>query len=292
MQTNKELLKNFIDEVIYPSMKRLQENLLLDDEDTIEFLKKNRFLKIASKSLELNSISVEKAVSIEGLNEKLLQNKKIRDAIMFFVSLCKKWAKDNNVRSINYEFIETLENKIKNYTNKNQDDLFDEDDDFFDFDSEEIEDDINSMHYKEYEKISAQEFVQNGEIDDDLIDDIINTIAFSKDIHFHLRLDQELVNEIKPMLSKFIYFFEVSVEFKDLSKVMEKLWLFLDKLDIDTLSDEQQKIGKMLLDTMLEDLEKWVDEVLQKQSAKDIHYLDASFFANIEQLRVMLNQQL
>jgi len=44
----------------------------------------------------------------------------------------------------------------------------------------------------------------------------------------------------------------------------------------------------MLFDSIVDDLSKFVKEVLVDQSALDIHYLDASLFANISQIDMML----
>ena len=46
---------------------------------------------------------------------------------------------------------------------------------------------------------------------------------------------------------------------------------------------------RMLVGTIMDDLRKWVDEVVKKQEAQDIHYLDASLLANISQIEIMIN---
>ena len=83
-----------------------------------------------------------------------------------------------------------------------------------------------------------------------------------------------------------MYVFELSVDFKDLSKGLNNLLELLR--GIEKLDENQRKILKQLLDTIYFDLEKWVDEVLINQTTQDIHYLDAAFLANVSQIDIML----
>jgi hypothetical protein len=60
-------------------------------------------------------------------------------------------------------------------------------------------------------------------------------------------------------------------------------------LDLNELSKQQRVILKTMMDGILSDLDDWIHQVLIDQTAKDIHYLDASLLANIAQMDVMLN---
>ena len=165
----------------------------------------------------------------------------------------------------------------------------DENDDFFDFDSEEIDESINSMHYNNDEKISAVEFMQEYGIDEDVILDMQTYLReYDNMILFHLDLDEEYLNKVLKILQKFIYLLEISVEFKDLAKGLEKLEELLLQVDLDNLSDDYKKLLKAMIEAIFSDIEKWVDEVIINQTAQDIHYLDASLLANITQIEMIL----
>jgi len=165
----------------------------------------------------------------------------------------------------------------------------DESDDFFDFDSEEIEESINNMHYNDDEKINAAEFMQKYGIDEDVVLDIQTYLNEYNDIIlFHLNLDEEYLNKVIKILQKFIYLLKISVEFKDLAKGLEKLEELLLQVDLDNLSDDYKKLLKTMIESVFNDIKKWVDEILINQTAQDIHYLDASLLANITQIEMIL----
>jgi len=168
----------------------------------------------------------------------------------------------------------------------------DESDDFFDFESEEIDESINNMHYNDDEKISAVEFMQEYGIDEDVILDMQNYLKeYDNMILFHLDLDEEYLDKVIETLQKFIYLLEISVEFKDLAKGLEKLEELLLQVDLDNLSDDYKKLLKAMIEAIFSDIEKWVDEVIINHTAQDIHYLDASLLANITQIEMILKDK-
>ena len=164
-----------------------------------------------------------------------------------------------------------------------------EEDDFFDFESEEIDESINHMHYNDDEKMSAVEFMQEYGIDDDVILDMQTYLKeYDNMILFHFDLDEEYLDKVLEILQKFIYLLEVSVEFKDLAEGLIKLEELLSQVDLDNLSDDYKKLLKAMIEAVFNDIEKWVDEVIINQTAQDIHYLDASLLANITQIEMIL----
>ena len=177
---------------------------------------------------------------------------------------------------------------IEDFQKENKE-LANNEDDFFDFDSEEIEESINNMHYNDDEKINAAEFMQKYGIDEDVVLDIQTYLNEYNDIIlFHLNLDEEYLNKVIKILQKFIYLLKISVEFKDLAKGLEKLEELLLQVDLDNLSDDYKKLLKTMIESVFNDIKKWVDEILINQTAQDIHYLDASLLANITQIEMIL----
>ena len=163
-------------------------------------------------------------------------------------------------------------------------------DDFFDFDdTDERDENIDGMHYSDEDKIDAKTFMENEGFDDDLIQDLeLNLEELRKNIGFFIYLSQEYLEYYKMTLKGLINVFEFSYEFKDLAISFRSLYQFIENLDIDNLDKEKSEFLKNMLDLIYEDVRKWFDEVILNQTAQDIHYLDASLLANVEQIKLML----
>jgi len=164
----------------------------------------------------------------------------------------------------------------------------DEEDDFFEFDSEEVDDSINNMHYDT--KISAKEFMSTQDIDEDILEDIKDALEEMENViirYENMEIDNQFIEEVVNMLGKFVIF-EFIPEFKHLGLSLEELRGILIDLDIDSLDSAKKELLKNYIISIFEDLEKWYDEVVIKQTAQDIHYLDAALLANITQLDLII----
>jgi len=188
-----------------------------------------------------------------------------------------------------YTAIKAMQKKeeIKNNLNEEEEAVIKkveeiEEDEFFDFDSEVTDDFTNKMHYSDEEKFSAEEFLENNEFDMDLVYDLEDYI----DRYFSLKeIDEAYIEDVKEILYKFIAIFEMSVEFKNLSMAFIELLDFVSKIKFD---NKNINMIKMFIDTIMEDLEKWLEHIFIKKDANDIHYLDASLYASIQQLSLII----
>jgi succinate dehydrogenase flavin-adding protein (antitoxin of CptAB toxin-antitoxin module) len=132
--------------------------------------------------------------------------------------------------------------------------------------------------------------MDEGIFDIDLIHDIRD---LNNDlIHYNTTqasFTQEYIEAITKIFESYAKVFDLSYEFRDLAYAIRVLNSKLIELKIDDIDDNQVSMYKMFLDTVGEDLVKWANEILFEQSAKDIHYLDASLLANIAQIDLMMN---
>jgi len=162
------------------------------------------------------------------------------------------------------------------------------DDDFFDFDSEEVDSNINVMHSScSSETVSAKEFMEEGIIDYEDIEDLNENLE-----EFHLEgvTPDEFNRNIEKLLSSFIRVLNSSYVFENLAYGLGAFLQTQKNISIEDLDENNQKLYKMLIETMVEDLKKWVNDVLIEQTAVDIHYLDASLLASVAQIEILLKQ--
>jgi len=173
---------------------------------------------------------------------------------------------------MNNNFINEKRNNIPNDVRNNADES-------------EIRDKLENMHYKDEEKISAKEFMEDEAIDEDIILDIKDLLEGYEDISYKYNFaSDEFLQTTLGVLQKFVTLFMLSGEFKDLGKVTETLFNKLKHLDLNSLNENQKQFLKSFLDAFMADLKKWYEEVIIYKSANDIHYLDASLMSSIEQI--------
>ena len=191
-------------------------------------------------------------------------------------------------------FLENHNNWVQkncNLTKNSMEEIEKFEDDFFDFDSEEVDENINNMHYSDDKKISAVAFMKEESLDDDFIAEIMETLENLDDLLY--QFDGIEINDdfIKRLISfdSFIKVFNFSIEFKDIGYALESLKEKLILLDLSSLNQDQKMILKTFISTIIDDLKNWVEMVVINKTAQDIHYLDASLLANIAQMDIMMD---
>jgi hypothetical protein len=253
----KKRIEDLIENVVFPLTKGETDREKLD----LELSKLAIILLLTSKE-EINFF-------LSKLNRSILKNRKNSSLLKEFISLHSNWLEERCNRNEDIEFF----------------------DDFFEIDGEEVDENINSMHYSDERKISAKEFIEEGLIDEEFILEITETISYLDELLYQfedIEIDENFIEKLVS-LGSFIKIFEFSVEFRDIGYGLESLKEELILLDINSLNKTQKEILKNFIVTIIEDLKKWVDEVIINQTAQDIHYLDASLLANIAQLDIMLD---
>jgi len=155
-------------------------------------------------------------------------------------------------------------------------------DDFIEVDREK------SIQETQKDKIDAKTFLSNADIDEKMIYNLLTSINKMMEISKEYEeINYEFLEKLFTK-NEFINFFLYSIEFRDLSYALELLKLKLLSFDYDKLPKSQKTLLKKILDSILEDLNNWVYKVLVEKSAIDIHYLDDSLLANIEQIDLIL----
>ncbi|NPA55774.1 MAG: hypothetical protein GXO40_05340 [Epsilonproteobacteria bacterium] len=214
----------------------------------------------------------------------------MRKYLSIFFKLHKKWAKEHFQTDQYYDQVMDKFDKLfmEIYLQHHQ---ASEEDGFFMFDSEEIDEAIDNMHYEDEKKITAVEYFEYNEIIDDDLHDIIELADESDDLqHKHLEITQEFIDDfirIIEVLARILY---RTHEFKDIGYAMENFVETLHNLQLEELDDTKKEFAWNLISQINNDIQNWIRTIFIEQSAVDIHYFDASFLANIAQFDIMINQ--
>jgi len=181
----------------------------------------------------------------------------------------------------NYSFQNSVEDKSDN-----------DGDDFLFLEDMGVDSVIDDMHYEDEEKIAAEKFFETNPLDPSDLEDIMLVKEALLDLlDEHLEFSDVFLEELVSTLQKLetsLQFTFSTKDFKDMGVGVEKLVFLLQNLDEANIEENKEILYNILV-TIVEDLIKWLDTIFIVQSAVDIHYLDASFLANVEQLQIVLN---
>jgi len=265
----KEKIVDLVDNVVFPIAKKVKK-LCSDREKTFKFEVALTKLALILLLPDKQKIKIFRRKGISLRNLDILNEKQNRKLLKEFFELHSKWENKNCD-------IETKQNE-------------ENEDDFFDFESEEIDSNIDNMHYQEKDKMNAVDFMNKHGIDEDLEMELNDLIIEIEDFIYQyedIELDESFIEKLS-FLDSFIKAFEFSGEFMDIGYALEMFRDNMLKVDINSLNSEQKNMLKLMIISILKDLIKWVNEVIINQTAQDIHYLDASLLANIAQIDIIL----
>jgi len=235
---------------------------------------------------KLKQKTIQKALEAHKKISDSLTKKDLEEAFGVLMGYFKRFLKEKNMYYCIDDNIERFKKYKEEFLKANEEVLNNEQEDgFFELDSEERDNNIEQMHYEEHQKISAKEFMAEDSIDEDIIYELEELLNEYNDLSF-TELNEEYLEKLKNILEGFVRIFNYSVEFRDLAYAMEKLLDLLNRLEI----KENKELIKLLLDTVIADLNKFFYAVFINKEAVDIHYLDASLLANIAQIEIILNQ--
>ena len=157
-------------------------------------------------------------------------------------------------------------------------------DEFFDFDSESVDKKIDDMH--DIQEVSAVEFMKEGLIDNHELIDLQEAI---EEYHHNLEGSRdEFMENIDRLLQTFVKLLNHTYVFRNLAYGLQNLSMDIKNSNLKDLDDDKFEMYKIMLEAIVFDLEKWVDEVLVNKTATNIHYLDASILANSAQIDMLL----
>jgi len=143
------------------------------------------------------------------------------------------------------------------------------------------ETDINKMHYKKEEKISATAFLQEFEIDRYMLDDLNENESDMKDLLFSAdELNDVTIEKIVTILNKYITILHETIEFNDLAISLDSLSKVFQRISLDMLEKEKREQLRFFIQGLIEDLQSWKQYIFIEPNTPDIHYLDASLLEN------------
>ena len=230
--------------------------------------------------------------------ELLIPYENVKYAIADFFKIYQKWiitqkiTKKSYYEKVKKVYIGVFNEFCKNYKKVSTEEL--EDDEFFFIEDEGVDDSIETMHYEDEEKISAKEYFEENPIDnEDLEDIVVARNSFEEILDNYLEYDDNFVEDFRNTLQRLntaLSFTFSTKEFKDIGDALENLFFTLE--NIHGNSEEIEKLAYNILITFIEDLIKWIESVFIIKSAVDIHYLDASLFANISQFKIIIEKEI
>ena len=222
--------------------------------------------------------------------------KDVKYALAHLFKKYKKWINSHGVvKESYYKKISIIyKNIFNNYSfvnaTNNEDD--NNSDDFFFLEDTGVDDSIHGMHYEDAQKISAEKYFETYPLDNsDLKDIAINKEVLVEILDDYLEYSEEFLERFISTLQKLDTSLQLTFankDFRDMGMGIEKLIVLLENLDKTSIAGNEEILYNILV-TFMEDLIKWLDSIFILQNAVDIHYLDASLLANVEQLQITLN---
>ena len=163
-----------------------------------------------------------------------------------------------------------------------------EQNEFLDIDATQRDSALERMHYEPSEIVDAKTFMKTHRLAQDSSSSLQPMLAqFEEDIK-QLEQNPALLDRLQRHLDIIADFFATGKEFQNLFYGFDALIAYIQNLSLSELSPQQQKMFISYLEATRQDMSGWVDSVLVRQDARDIHYMDASLLANIAQIRIML----
>jgi len=296
MDIIKNSLSSLVDDVISPF-----EQAILNDETFKNYM--NTDESKMKHNLGIAKIAIFLIHDLEGAKNLIIKaakahsnfdvdKDKLQEYLFLFFKLHRAWCLKHGMKSLYYE--ETIERYNDLFMKIYDENLeSNEEDDFLFFENEIVEDVIDNMHYQDNKKITALDYSSYGEILDDEISSIVEIKEnFENMIYEYNELTKEFLNEFNRNLSLLANIFFGTYEFKDIGYALNSFLMQLHSLDLSCLEEMQKNLGYQIIIEMINDIQNWIDKLFIDKSAIDIHYFDASLFANITQLDITLRQNI
>jgi len=161
--------------------------------------------------------------------------------------------------------------------------------DLNDVEKEEQADNIKLLSKKSIDKVDAKSWIEEYSIDKEEIDDITEILDdFYSMVDAEKSFSENYLTIALKVLDSFVKFFNQTIEFMELSSVINNM-IYLINSAYHEIEPDKKELLKMFIEGVIDDLNKWVDEVLIKQTAIDIHYLDASIYSSMAQIEMMFD---
>ena len=152
---------------------------------------------------------------------------------------------------------------------------------------------IDSMHYKDEHKISAEDFLKEFEIDQYLLDDLNDLETEIRDkLYTQDTLSKEVLSAVSTALDGYVRVLNETIEFKDIAYSLQSLSLVLKELSLETLDDTKQSTLRFYIQGLIDDLSSWKRYIFIEPNTPDIHYLDASLLENCATIEKFISSDL
>ena len=295
-------IESLIDEVVIPFERRILEDEAMAGYVEEEEVKRRHEIGVAKLAIKMLAASEEEARASFVRGAVAHRDLDIdRETMQFYLSvffkLHREWTEkhfavamaeyDRKVALFDRFFMEAYGKE-----ESAQEEPGEEDEGFLMFESEEVDEAIDRMHYEEDRKISAREYAEFDEIHDEEFHALVEIKERCEHINgLHERLTREFLDEFVQMARELSRVLFATMEFKDMGYA---LGIFADELaaiDPDALEEAKRSTIFAILLQMSDDLIRWIDAVFLDAEAIDIHYFDASFLANIAQIGILLEEQ-
>ncbi|NPA55479.1 MAG: hypothetical protein GXO40_03865 [Epsilonproteobacteria bacterium] len=286
-------MESLIKEVVIPFDKSIQEDKEIAKYFASKEISSKYNFDIAKLSIALlydatkaREIMIQLADTYKDLG---IDTQTMHRYMMIFFKLHKKWAKENFNTDNYYDllmdkfddmFVKIYDEKLQNS--------------FFTIDSEEndeYDELINHVLQTHHQKtISAKEYLDQGDLTQDDLADIIETIDKCEELLNYQTLEPQFLEKFIGMMQMLSYILYNTQEFKDVGYAMEHFAQDLEAINLETLPPQKKEFVWNMLIQLSKDLEKWIKYIFVDKSVDDIHYFDASFLASMAQFNILINK--
>jgi len=140
---------------------------------------------------------------------------------------------------------------------------------------------IEGMHYKEADKISALEFLQEFEVEQSLLDELHELeVTIQDKLYLNDDFTPQLLLYITETFNTYIRILNYTIEFADIAYSLGKLCSTLTSLDLAIVDKSKIDTLKLYIKGLIDDLSNWKNHIFIEQNTPDIHYIDASLLEN------------
>lgn len=140
---------------------------------------------------------------------------------------------------------------------------------------------IERMHYKEEDKTSAKDFLEEFEVDRYMLDELSESETDIKDILFaQEELDDSALQSVSIILDKYVSILHETIEFDDIATSLESLSKLLKRLSVSMIDESKREKLRFYIQGLIDDLGTWKKYIFIEPNTPDIHYLDASLLEN------------
>ena len=296
MVVTKQNIYDLIYDVVIPFEKYILDNEAMAqyiEDDTVKIKHDIGVAKLAIAILQNRETAKQNFIKgAEAHNNLAIARDVMQHYLSIFFNLHKKWCLKNFiVDEKEYDHLAKEFDAIFMNAYKAPEEDEEEEESFLLFESEQIDNAIEHMHHQDNKKISAVEYASFEEIHDEEMHALLEIKEECELLDAnYTTLNEAFFSDCIAIANKLAATLFATLEFKDMAYAINQFIEQSENLDIASLSDFQKELSFTLLSQINKDVIAWIDQVFIQKNAIDIHYFDASFFANIAQFYMMLEE--